>query len=251
MTKTRGYGKIVEGYDAARKREFSRFVTYPSFRKLVGNIRGQDALDIGCGAGFSTRILKELGAIKLIGLDITSEQIALAKKYESTSPLGIEYYVADISRADLSRFGKFDLITSVHCINHCTLEELAQAIKHVSCSMKPTGRFVGIMTSPDLTAKGYDNYGIKYSFPQGFGDTKPVHAVISAFSGEKFCELTENYYNFKTFRRLFLESGLSVEWSSPSVTKEGLKEKGKEFWRDLLNQPPVLLFEALKLRRKL
>jgi SAM-dependent methyltransferase len=241
------YGSITESYDAARRREFSRFVTYPSFRELVGNLGGMNVVDIGCGAGFSTRILKEVGASRVVGIDITPEQIALARKYESENSSGIEYYIGDISAFNLRELGIFDIATSVHCINHSvSIDSLANSVKNVSNALRPEGKFVGVMTNPALNGAGYDNYGIKYEFKEGFGDGKPIYVTISSFDGHKFCEFTEHFYSLDTYNGVFQNAGFNIKWKNPQITEEGLKARGADFWTGFMKIPPIVLFEATK-----
>ena len=73
---------------------------------LEHNTPVEQALDVGCGTGQSTKALKEI-AESVIGIDVSDEMLDLA--YRQT---GVEYYNA--SAEDLSLFddGTFDLITT-------------------------------------------------------------------------------------------------------------------------------------------
>jgi SAM-dependent methyltransferase len=49
---------------------------------------GQHALDLACGFGLYTRLLKQHGAAQVLGVDISSEMIRLAQQQEQAAPLG-------------------------------------------------------------------------------------------------------------------------------------------------------------------
>jgi len=70
-------------------------------------------LDLGCGSGAFTRILREFTKGPIVGLDASQNMINLAKDEEKDSKLGIKYFKADCFEDLSSIVGnqKFDLIT--------------------------------------------------------------------------------------------------------------------------------------------
>ena len=74
------YDDIVFDYSATKSNVFKVQYEEPLFFKGVGNIEGQTILDLACGSGYYTRKLKEMGAGKTIGVDISEEMIKEAKK---------------------------------------------------------------------------------------------------------------------------------------------------------------------------
>ena len=46
-------------------------------------------MDVACGFGFYTRLLKQRGAAQVIGVDISPEMVRLAHQQEQADPLGI------------------------------------------------------------------------------------------------------------------------------------------------------------------
>ncbi len=58
----------------------------PSYLGLFGDIQNLKILDLACGDGFYTRMIKEMGA-EITGIDISEEMIKLAKQYDD----GINY----------------------------------------------------------------------------------------------------------------------------------------------------------------
>ena len=89
------YDHIGSKYDAyARTATLKRAERYTFFR-MVGALHGQRVLDLACGFGFYTRLLKQQGAATVVGVDISPEMIRLATQQEQAEPLGITYQVGD------------------------------------------------------------------------------------------------------------------------------------------------------------
>jgi 2-polyprenyl-3-methyl-5-hydroxy-6-metoxy-1,4-benzoquinol methylase len=66
-----------------------------TFFRMVGALEGKRVLDVACGCGFYTRLLKHRGAAQVTGIDISPEMIRLAYQHEQAEPLDITYQVGD------------------------------------------------------------------------------------------------------------------------------------------------------------
>ena len=85
------YDHIGSKYDEyARTATLKRAESYTFFR-MVGALDGKRVMDLACGFGFYTRLLKQHGAAQVIGVDISPEMIRLAHQQEQAEPLGITY----------------------------------------------------------------------------------------------------------------------------------------------------------------
>lgn len=119
-TPTAQYDHIGSGYDAyARTSTGKRAERYPFFR-MVGALAGKRVLDVACGFGSYTRLLKQGGASQVMGVDISPEMIRLAHQREQAESLGITYYEwalqeagfrnftwspSEVAPADMARYG--------------------------------------------------------------------------------------------------------------------------------------------------
>ncbi|MEH1913482.1 class I SAM-dependent methyltransferase [Nostoc sp.] len=50
-----------------------------TYLNLIGDVAGKSILDLACGEGFFTRLLKQNGAARLVGVDISSEMHQIGK----------------------------------------------------------------------------------------------------------------------------------------------------------------------------
>lgn len=79
--------------------------------------QGKKVLDIACGEGYGARLLLEWGAAEVVGVDISEDAIASARK--NFSKHGIRYLCGDAQNiGQLITDEKFDLIVSFETIEH-------------------------------------------------------------------------------------------------------------------------------------
>jgi ubiquinone/menaquinone biosynthesis C-methylase UbiE len=76
------YDQIGNKYDEyARTATLKRTESYTVLR-MVGPLEGRRVLDLACGVGFYTRLLKQHGAAEVLGVDISPEMVHLAQQQE-------------------------------------------------------------------------------------------------------------------------------------------------------------------------
>lgn len=90
------------------------FVRYAGLAPFV---KGRRVLDIACGEGYGSWLLKEWGASFVVGVDISEEAISVAKQRFSRE--GVEYVRADAcNAAELLQHASFDIVASFETIEH-------------------------------------------------------------------------------------------------------------------------------------
>jgi SAM-dependent methyltransferase len=105
--------------------------------KFAANfVIGKKVLDVACGTGYGSNLLKVAGASSVTGVDISSESIAYAKNNYQSS--GINFIVGDA--ADLSIHRDFDIIVSFETIEH--LENPDKFLSEISLSLSSGGIFI-------------------------------------------------------------------------------------------------------------
>ena len=139
------YDDIVFDYAAIRTNIFKTKFEEPKFWKSLGDVNGKNVLDLACGSGHYTRELKQKGANEVIGVDISREMIAEAKKCEFARPLGIKYYAGDAST--YLHDTTVDIITAQYLFCYAdSNEKLITFCNNVYRNIKPGGRLVTITT---------------------------------------------------------------------------------------------------------
>ena len=77
----RTYDSIASIYDKKRtdKTIYNDYIEMPAVLSLLKDIRGKKILDLGCGTGVLSKILKNRGAM-VSGIDISPKMIEIAKR---------------------------------------------------------------------------------------------------------------------------------------------------------------------------
>lgn len=77
-------------------------------------VAGRSVLDVACGSGYGSAMLREAGAIRVVGVDVSAEAIDHASRTFGGS--GAEFRVGSAERLDLAE--RFDAIVSFETIEH-------------------------------------------------------------------------------------------------------------------------------------
>ena len=149
------YDEIAEAYDEIIEDHPVRQVIEHTFWRLLGDLNGQSVLDLACGSGIYTEIFKRRRASRVVGVDVSSELIALAREREARSKVGIEYLVGD--GRTLGKIGDFDLVTSAFMLSFApTKEDLLRMCRTVTENLHGE-RFVAITLNVRAGARLYGN----------------------------------------------------------------------------------------------
>src|SRR5262249_37320591 len=89
------YDAIASQYKQAKRQPWRPFIGSETIAGLVGDLAGKSVLDLACGEGYYTRMLRQRGASRVVGVDLSEGMIALARNEEARAPLGIDYLVQD------------------------------------------------------------------------------------------------------------------------------------------------------------
>jgi SAM-dependent methyltransferase len=144
------YDHIGSKYDEyARTATLKRAESYTVFR-MVGTLARQRVLDLACGFGFYTRLLKQRGATQVVGVDLSPEMIRLAQQQEQAERLGITYQVGDA--VALPPLGRFDLVTAVYLLNYAeSKDQMLGMCRSAYDNLGAGGRFVAYTINPAFT----------------------------------------------------------------------------------------------------
>ena len=139
-------GHLVE-YQKARMQPWRSRIETCSLMKRVGNVPGRSVLDVACGEGHFTRLLRLAGAAQVVAIDISERMIELARAQESAEPLGIEYRVEDVR--DPAPGEDFDLVAAAWLLVFAhDRAELTRMRAGLASRLRPGGRFVTIAGNP-------------------------------------------------------------------------------------------------------
>src|SRR5262249_20063729 len=134
------YDQIAQQYKRAKQQPWRMHVEHYTLFGLLGDLSGRSVLDLACGEGFLTRFLKQAGARRVLGVDLSEGMIQLAREQEARGRLGVEYLTHDASTLRLEE--RFDLVVAGYLLNYARdREELLGLCRACARHLRPGGRF--------------------------------------------------------------------------------------------------------------
>lgn len=128
---------------------------------LARHVQGTQAVDFGCGAGRSTRVLRDLG-FDVVGLDISEAMLARAR---ARDPRGDYWLVPDGSVGSLAP-GSCDLVLSAFTFDNVpTAEKKAGLLRGLGRLLRAEGRIVNVVSSPEIYVNEWASFSTK-DFPE-------------------------------------------------------------------------------------
>jgi len=164
------YDTIALDYQRISSAVPLRDAEWYALRQRLGDLTGLSVLDLACGDGVGTRLLKRWGAARVVGVDISAQMIALARQREDAEPMGIEYRVADA--ATLGKIGSFDRVSAAYLLHYAeSREQLLQMMQTVYDKLEPGQPFVASIANPLLQDRAVPGpRGIGTRAGRGFWD---------------------------------------------------------------------------------
>src|SRR4051812_12210698 len=83
MSMTTNYDLIAEQYRRAKQQPWRVYIEAFTLMTLVGDPAGKAVIDIACGEGFYSRMIRQRGAAKVTGVDLSEKMIGLARASEA------------------------------------------------------------------------------------------------------------------------------------------------------------------------
>ncbi|KAI4231305.1 MAG: hypothetical protein LQ349_005700 [Xanthoria aureola] len=196
---------------------------------------GNSVLDLACGTGLVTILAKQhVGpAGRVIGIDISSGMLDVARKKTSELGLDIEYLEHDITDLDALSLGEFDVVTCASAL--LLLKEPLRAIEHWASLLLPNGRLlVDVMIERNVIA------------PAIFTKIGPLVGRSLGWGGA-WVESEES------LRQLFTDAGLTVEEvyaSEVYETRDYQAEDGPKLFEKTVANPMFRVFGEPDVREK-
>jgi len=241
------YDHIADLYAAISDAVFllRAHVEQPTFLKVLGSIEGRSILDVACGTGMYSRLLKQRGAARVVAVDIAPEMIAVAQGLEERTPLGVEYRTYDV--AEMPALGSFDVVTAVYLLHYAqSKEHLGRMCQGIAQNLKPGGRFVTVVANPEFNSAG--PHHAKY----GFMINQRVGAPEGSTAALVFLVEPPVMIHYKSWTRATYEGALAaagfrtIVWERLQPSPDAEAQFGREFWEDCLRNPQAHLIHCEK-----
>ena len=227
------YDFLAESYTGSNIKPDKRYSILPTVLKLVGDCGGKEIVDIGCGGGFFTVPLAELGAGMVYGVDNSPGQLKIAEKV-SPHPR-VQYVLVDVFT---SRIIPVDIVVAPFVPNYArTIPILRHFLQQIYNGLKVGGKVALVVDLPN--GKNLKRFGAVKKLLGPMEDKTEIQ--IELWSGdEKVCSLRSIYFTKETIERLLREIGFAdVMWHEPIISEEGMRLMGEDFWEGYTSDPEL------------
>ncbi len=242
--------RIAEQYQQAKAAPWRSRVEAYSLLKLVGDVKGKRVLDVACGEGHFTRMLRNAGAAEVVGIDISERMIELARDQEAHHPLGIEYRAEDarIVPGIVTGQKDFDLVVGAWLLVYARNRvELVQMCEGLASRLRDGGRLVTIINNPEVceldSLPDYRKYGFEMSRAGRAVAGAPVKVTI--LLQDSTLEIENYYLPITAYESALTQAGFrDFAVHRPEVSPAFDGEPA--YWDDLVEYPNFVLLNCIK-----
>jgi SAM-dependent methyltransferase len=239
------YDHLTRPYRRSKGMPFRVYSEIPDHLALLGDLSGRSVLDLACGEGFYTRLIKQAGADRVVGVDLSKNMIARAREQEAAAPLGITYVCGPAE--SLGAIGPFDVVSAAFLLNCAPDRPTLDAMAHaVVMNLVPGGRMV--MTISDFgqwPGTDYSPYGMVDDVREVLVDGAPYR--ITFLLDEDTFTLVNFAHSRATYEAALRGAGLAdIRWHTPRITAEGRAAYPPGFWDTYLARPPMMRISAVR-----
>lgn len=204
---------------------------------LFPSLQGKRVLDLGCGYGWHCRYAAEQGAALVLGLDLSENMLAQAKKMGV--PSTVSYRLCGIETYEYPE-NTWDVVLSNLALHY--IEDLSEVYRHVFRTLTPGGIFLFNIEHPVFTA------GVSQDWIYDHDGT-PLYWPVDRyfFPGERVtrflnCNVSKQHHTLTQILMGLLENGFTleaVEEAQPPASMMNLPGM-----QDELRRPMMLLVKA-------
>jgi SAM-dependent methyltransferase len=210
-----------------------------SLRQRLGDLAGCSVLDLACGDGMGTRLIRRWGADRVVGVDVSPQMIALAQQREDAEPMGIEYRVADA--ATLGRIGEFDRVTAAYLLHYAeNRQQLLQMVRTAYDNLAPGQIFVAAIAGllqPGQTGVDQRKYGFSYRLmDESLHEGARLRGTL--YLGERTVEFDFHWLPWEAYEDAFRTVGFRSWTMEPFlIPPDSDQTRGPGFWDEYAALP--------------
>lgn len=237
--------KFFESFKEIRADEinFNDLIETPILLGMMPELKGKRVLDVGCGMGQHAGQYSDMGALSVLGTDISEKMLDFAR--ENNSAENIEYMKLPFEELDKIE-GEYDVVTSSLALDYA--EDLCDVLKKINGLLIPGGKLVFSISNPISTA--YDGVYDRYTRTE---EGVRLYANLHNYNIEglrKFRWCVDDYEvyhrRFSTLINNIVSAGFILEECRESSLPDEVIEKYPDKFGGLYHQPDFIFFRCGK-----
>jgi ubiquinone/menaquinone biosynthesis C-methylase UbiE len=213
-------------------------VIYPNLTRIIGDMKGKKILDLACGQGQFSRLMRSKGA-HVTGIDLGKELIAIAESQNvSVKESGTHKAVYLQGSADdlyMLKDATFDTVVCILALQN--IENLQKTIEEAKRVLTPAGSFVFVLNHPSFRNPRQTHWGYDEEHDTQFRRVDEYmsesHYKIDMTPGSKTDKkFTVSFHRpLQVYVKALSKAGLSItrleEWVSHKESEKGPRQKAE------------------------
>lgn len=252
----RQYDSIAGEYRLVEETPAQKYIYDENLRTQLekSGVKGKRVVVLHCGSGYRTRLVKEMGAESILGIDLSHHNIRLAEEIEDDKNLDIQYVATDIFLNEVSHnvsndfIGDTDIVVGYFAFDHAmNKRELGMIAKNIKILLKKGGKFIGMSDCPEGLDSLPNKYGVSLSFDEK-NEAKEEGSPRRISIYKEGMEVT-HFHNFvwsrDTLVQTLKDAGFEdIVMEAATVSDLAVAACGKEFWEDYAKAPDQIVIVA-------
>ncbi len=221
-------------------------VIAPNLLRMLDIKKGEAILDLACGQGYFSRLVKDAGA-NVTGVDLSLELIARAEEKSSD----ISYIVAPAENTKLKKESFDKVFTVLAFENIKNIDEVMFEIKRV---LKKEGTFTLVLLHPAFRIPQHSDWGfdvkrdLQYRRSDKYLSEIKIDIDLKPFKGKGTIKTTTFHRSIQWYMKAFKKQGFTItsieEWISHKKSGVGPRQKAEDIARK-----EFPMFMALELKK--
>jgi ubiquinone/menaquinone biosynthesis C-methylase UbiE len=222
------YDSHLEGGDTYQAK-----VIAPNLLRMLDLKKGEAVLDLACGQGYFSRLVKDLGA-SVTGIDLSSQLITLAQERSKD----ISYIVAPADDKKLKKESFDKVFTVLAFENIKNIDEVMFEIKRI---LKKEGKFVLVILHPAFRIPQYSDWGfdekkgLQYRRTDKYLSEIKIDIDVKPFKDKGIVKTTTFHRSLQWYMKAFKKQGFAItsieEWISHKKSQAGPRQKAEDVAR--------------------
>jgi SAM-dependent methyltransferase len=183
------------------------YLAYRDLPEIISrHVKGNRAIDFGCGTGRSTRFLKKL-SFNVIGIDISKDMLEIARKFD----LSGDYQLVSNGKYDHLGLNQFDLVQSIFTFDNIPgWDNRTNILKGLRGLLKPTGKMICLDSTPELYVNEWASFTTK-DFPENRNAKTGDIVLDIMLDVEDRRPVEDIFWSMEDYNKLFNLAGLEIE----------------------------------------
>lgn len=175
---------------------------------IIGEVKGLDVLEVGCGGGQNSIVLSKWGAKSVTAIDQSEKQLEYAKKVARRERREIRFLKCDMEDMSILHDASFDLIVSSHAMNYAS--DIGKVFSECARVLKSGGKLVACMAHPLWLVLGDALERNDFTKIANYFDTKRERWDWEKRTGEKIAAFESTPWRLGQIVNALCSGGFSI-----------------------------------------